>query len=284
LIPSLTKNKNCIHWTQAADAPYPIYSATAVVHNYKVYVAGCSGPDEDVEFKVLMYDIARNTWSTLPYPEQSFAVYEIIGGYFTLVGGHEYNNEISKSLSSYDESNQSWIKYFPDMLTPRNRCSVVKHGNNVIVTGGKTQNECFSTIEVMSIIEKRWREVATCLPCPMWNMSTTICNNDMYIIGYAGDDNIRYVSSYKLSANEIVNSTIARSWSTLQSPSRARTTVVPDFIQPLIVGGSDRSNSVADVSMCVMGSWTVVDTLKTPRAYPIVAAVDDNAIIVIGGC
>ena len=280
------KNKNCIQWTQAADAPFPIYSATAVVHNYKVYVAGCSGSDEDVHYKVFMYDIAKNQWSTLPDPKQSLAVHEIIGGLLTLVGGQDRNtDEVSKSLSSYDESSQNWMNYFPDMLIARSRCSVVKYGDYVIVAGGDTEEECVSTIEVMSIIEKRWREVATRLPCPMWNMSTTICNNEMFIIGFAGDDNMRHVSSYKLSVNEIINSTTARSWSTLQSPSRARTTVVPYFNQPLIVGGSDTIfNAVADISMCIMGSWILVDTLKTSRAYSIVAAVDDNAIIVIGGC
>ena len=32
------------------------------------------------------------------------------------------------------------------------------------------------------------------------------------------------------------------------------------------------------------GTWSVVGELTTQRAYSIVAAVDDNAIIVIGGC
>ncbi|XP_065894290.1 uncharacterized protein [Dysidea avara] len=288
LIQSLKNSKNCIRWTEAASAPRPIYSATAVVHNYKVYIAGCSGPGGDVYYKVFMYDIANNKWSTLPDPKQLLAVHEIIGGRLTLVGGQDCEtDEISKSLSSYDDSNQTWIKHFPDMLNPRNRCSVVKHGNSVIVAGGTNIDACLSTIEVMNIIEMRWREVATHLPCPMWNMSTTICDNEMYIIGYAGEDNMRHKATYRLSADDIVHSTTAKSWKFLLPPPRLRTTVVSHSNPPLIIGGNDQLfDSVADVNMfnAEMNTWTLVDTLKTPRAYSIVAAIDDKAIIVIGGC
>ena len=45
-------------------------------------------------------------------------------------------------------------------------------------------------------------------------------------------------------------------------------------------------SSVVDISVynVDMDTWNLVDMLKTPRAYCIMAAVDDNAIIVIGGC
>ena len=58
-------------------------------------------------------------------------------------------------------------------------------------------------------------------------------------------------------------------------------------IPPLIVGGNDNTfNGVVDVSIynVATDTWNLVDRLKTARAYSIVAAVDDNAIIVIGGC
>jgi len=215
-------------------------------------------------------------------------VHGIIGDRFTLVGGQDCDtDEVSKSLSSYDESSQTWIKHFPDMLNPRNRCSVVKYASDVIVAGGTNNDECLSSIEVMNITEMRWIEVATRLPCPMWNMSTTICNNEMYIVGYAGEDNMRHKGVYKLSASKIVSSNTANSWKPLPLPRRARTTVVPYSNPLLIIGGNDALfDSVADIYMYNVESqtWTLVDSLKTPRAYTIVATIDDNTIIVIGGC
>lgn len=278
-----------IQWTIAAELPIPLYSATAVVKAYKVYIAGSSGPDEDAKFKVFAYDISENIWSTLPNPSVLLAVHEIIGGWLTLVGGRLCsNNERSKHLFSYNEASHSWISHFPDMLKPRNRCSVVTHDDSVIVAGGTTTGDvCLNSIEVMSISELRWREVATHLPFTMWNMSTTICNNEMYIIGYAGSDNMRYQAAYKLAISDIENSTSPKVWKKLHSPPRARTTVVPYCYSPLIVGGNDNNyNSVVDVSLYNVStdSWSLVGMLKTPRAYSIVAAVDDNAIIVIGGC
>ena len=266
-----------------------LYSATAVVKDYKAYIAGSSGPDEEAKYKVFVYDISENSWSTLPDPDVLLAVHEIIGGRLTLVGGREHStNERSKRLYSYSENRRSWISHFPDMLKPRNRCSVVTHDNSVIVAGGTTTGDtCLSSIEVMSITELCWREVATQLPFTMWNMSTTICNNDMYIIGYAGSDNMRYQIAYKLAVSDIENSATAKVWKKLHSPPRARTTVLPYTFPPLIVGGNDNNfNGVVDVSIynVATDTWSLVDMLKTARAYSIVAAVDDNAIIVIGGC
>ena len=267
----------------------PLYSATAVVKDYKAYVAGSSGPDEEAKYKVFVYDIYENSWSTLPDPNVLLAVHEIIGGKLTLVGGRESSsNERSKRLLSFNESHRSWVSFYPDMLKPRNRCSVVTHNENVIVAGGTTTGDvCLGSIEVMDITELRWREVATHLPFTMWNMSTTICNNDMYIIGYAGSDNMRYQVAYKLAVNDIINSPSAKVWRKLYSPPRARTTVLPYTFPPLIVGGNDNNfNGVVDVSIYnpSTDTWSLVDMLKTPRAYSIVVAVDDNAIIVIGGC
>ena len=278
-----------IQWTKAAELPLPLYSATAVVKDYKAYIAGSSGPDEQAKYKVFVYDIADNSWLSLPDPGVLLAVHEIIGGKITLVGGREStNNERSKRLLSYNESTSSWVTCFPDMLKPRNRCSVLTHGNSVIVAGGTTTGDtCLNSIEVMSLTELRWREVATCLPFTMWNMSTTICGNEMYIIGYAGSDNMRYQAAYKLAVTDIENSASAKPWKKLHSPPRARTTMVPYTFPPMIVGGNDDSfNSVVDISVYDVdtNTWSLVDMLKTPRAYCIVAAVDDNAIIVIGGC
>ena len=278
-----------IQWTKAADLPLPLYSATAVVKDYKAYVAGASGPDEEAKYKVFVYEIAEDSWSSLPDSGVLLPVHEIIGGMVTLVGGRESsNNERSKRLVSYNETTHSWVSCFPDMLRPRNRCSVHTHGNSVIVAGGTTFNDaCLSSIEVMSLTELRWREVATHLPFRMWNMSTTICNNEMYIIGYAGADNMRYPGTYKLAVNNIENSTSALNWKILDSFPGARITVLPYTFPPLIVGGNERDfSSIVDIRVYNVDTdtWNLIDMLKTPRAYCIVAAVDDNAIIVIGGC
>ena len=72
----------------------------------------------------------------------------------------------------------------------------------------------------------------------------------MYIIGYAGSDNMRYQIAYKLAINDIENSSIAKVWKKLHSPPRTRTTVLPYAFPPLVVGGNDNNfNGVVDVSI-----------------------------------
>ena len=109
----------------------------------------------------------------------------------------------------------------------------------------------------------------------------------MFIMGCAYY-NFWYGKAYKLAVSNILNSPFAEIWKELHLSSSATTTiVVPYTFPPVIVGGnSSNFNSIADVSIydTATDTWSVVDKLKTGRAYPIVAAVDDKAIIVIGGC
>ena len=271
----------------------PLYSATAVVKDYKVYVAGASGPQKEAKNRVFVYDISTDCWSTLPDPDVNLAVHEVIGGKLTLVGGRQTSdNKCSKRLLSFNESTYKWTAHFPDMLEPRSRCSVVIHNSSVIVAGGiGTNNKCLTSIEVMSITEPCWKQVATHLPFGMWNMSATICNDEIFIIGFA-HYKLRYGKAYKLAVSNIVNSPYAKvcEWEELHIPSSsATTTIVPYTSPPMIVGGSNTSgnfDSTADINIynCTTGTWSVVGKLTTSRAYSIVAAVDDNAIIVIGGC
>ena len=292
---SLKNKTHRTEWTTATELPVPLYSATAVVKNYKAYVAGFSGPRKEARYKVYVYDIYTDHWSHLPNPDVNLATHEIIGRMLTLVGGRQNSdNKWSKRLLSFDESSGSWIRYFPDMLVARSRCSVVIHKSNVIVAGGTTtNNECLSSIEVMNVTDHKlfWKKVATHLPFPMWNMSATICNDEMFIIGCA-HYKWRYGKAYKLAVSSIVNSLFVEvcSWKELYMPSTAATTtIVPYSSPPMIVGGSKTSgsfDSITDIHVynAATRTWEVVGKLNTGRAYSVVAAVDKKAIIVIGGC
>ena len=109
---SLVNKTHRIQWTKATELPLLLYSATAVVKDYKAYVVGSSGPDEEAKYKVFMYDVAENSWSSLLDLGVLLAVHEIIGGRLTLVGGRESsNNECSKCPLSYNETTQSWVRY-----------------------------------------------------------------------------------------------------------------------------------------------------------------------------
>ena len=170
----------------------PLYSATAVFKDYKAYIVHTGGPDKVAKFQVFVMIFLSGQSMLL-------AVHEITGGRLTLVGGSETTNKHSKRLFSFIETNGLWASHFPDMPKPHNRCSVVTHSNNVIIAGGTIIGDaCSSSIEVMSITELSWREVASQLLLMLCNMLTIVCNiyNGMYIIGYAGSDNMHYQVAY----------------------------------------------------------------------------------------
>ena len=106
---------------------------------------------------------------------------------------------------------------------------------------------------------------------------------------------LRKVPSYRLPVVNITasidgqhNSATSSRWTKLTAATHAYTALVPGSSPPLIVGGWNHSDqtSTADIKMYDNSdhSWRSVGSLSSARYYVAVAAVDNNAIVVIGGC
>lgn len=132
-------------WTQLADAPRPRDHFHATVVNGKIYAIGgrrtgfngnlfaYTTPEVDV------YDIATNTWSTLPaaanIPTQRAACATAILGDEILVIGGESAQVAHAQTEAFHVLNQSWRTLAP-MNQSRHATSAVVYNNEVYIACG----------------------------------------------------------------------------------------------------------------------------------------------------
>ena len=300
LVSTLASSKHYINWTQLADLPVPLYNAHAVVQNRKIYVTGQS-PIEGMECQVFMFDITKNHWCQLPQSGHSFGILHIVGGKLVVIGGRlvATKNRTNK-VSTFNEANHTWISYYPNLLSARNRPGVGSYLEHVIVAGGTGSADydasiIQSDIEVLNWKENSyWRKVSTKLPVPMYSFMPTVSDGNLLIVGYSDGEKKRDRSVYKIPVADIVasddqyqNRSTTTKWTELDVATHWGASLVPNSSPPMIVGGEDATNATtANIKMYDNSSklWKNSKLLTSARSYAAVAAISNDSIIVIGGC
>ena len=284
-----------------ADLPAPLYNAYVAVRGNKIYVTGGLSAVEDAKHQVYVYNINTDQWGQLPPSGHYYGIPHIIGDKLAIIGGHQSaTEERTNKLSTFDDGTQTWISYYPDLLSVRSMPGVVIHQEYVIVAGGISidGHTIQDDIEVLNWMESfSWRRVSIKLPVPMFEFTPIISDDNLLVVGYAGTDGNYKRAAYMLPAANITASidgqhnsttgTFSR-WTELTSAIHSRTALVPGSSPPVIVGGWNPSDetSTADIKMYDNSdhSWRTVGSLSSAKLWVAVAAVDNNAIVVIGGC
>ena len=302
LIPALASSRYHIKWTQLADLPVPLYNPYVAVRHHKIYVTGIT-PVDDAEHQVYKYNINNDQWGQLPQSGHYTGIPHIIGGRLAIIGGRlSATKKRTNKVSTFDEDSQTWTSYYPDLLSVRSRPGVVNHLEHVIVAGGGRQKAkddetpvAQDSIEVLNWIENsHWRKVSIKLPAPMWGFTPTISDDHLLIVGYCGADMNGYKSAYKIPVANITasiyqqhNSDTPTKWTELTAADHWHTALVPSSSPPVIVGGEDTTGTIptADIKMYDNSnkSWKKIGSLSSARSNVAVAAVYNNAIVVIGG-
>ena len=297
---ALTSGRYHIKWTQLADLPAPLFDAYVAVQCHKIYVTGDS-PVEDAQHQVYVYDINADQWGQLPPSGHYYGIPHIIGGKLVIIGGRlSATKRRTNKVSTFDEDSQTWISYYPDLLSVRSKPGVVSHLEHVIVAGGGRSTPEDDTrvvqddIEVLNWIENsHWRKVSIKLPVPMGGFTPTITSdNHLLIVGYYAKDTYGRNGAYKIPVANITasidqhNSDTPTKWTELTAADHWFTALVPSSSPPVVVGGEDEDDiTTADINMYDNSnkSWKKIGSLSSVRCDVAVAAVYNNAIIVIGG-
>ena len=300
LLPALTSGRYNIKWTQLADLPAPLYGAYVAVQDKKVYVTGESA-FEDAKYQVYVYHINIDQWGQLPPSGHYYGIPHIIGGKLVIIGGRlSATKKRTNKVSTFDEDSQTWTSYYPDLLSVRSRPGIVSHLEHVIVAGGtRPMAEDEDTpiiqadIEIFNWIENSyWRKISIKLPVPMWGFIPTISDDHLLIVYYGGADMNGYKSTYKIPVANVTasigqehNSDTSTKWTELTAADHWCTTLVPSSSPPVVVGG-EGIIPTADIKMYDNSnkSWKKIASLTSTRSRVAVAAVHNNAIIIIGGC
>ena len=303
LMPALTSGRYHIKWTQLADLPVPLYYSYVAIQHHKIYVTGESSVEGAIH-QVYVYDINTDQWGQLPPSGQYYGIPHIIGGKLVIIGGRlTATKKRTNKVSTFDEDSQTWTSYYPDLLSVRIKPGVVSHLEHVIVAGGgRSISEDDDTpvvqddIEIFNWIENsHWKKVLTKLPVPMYGFIPTISDDHMLIAGYYGADKTHYKSVYKILVANITasidqqhNSVIPTKWTELIAADHRDTTLVPGSTQPVVVGGQDAAGIIPTVDIKMYDnsskSWKNIGSMSFARSKTAVAAIYNNAIIIIGGC
>ena len=300
-MPTLTSGRYHIKWTQLADLPVPLYAAYAAVQHHKIYVAGGDTPVDDAYHQVYVYDINTDQWGQLPPSGHYYGIPHIIGERLAIIGGRlSATKKRTNKVSTFDEDSQTWTSYYPDLLSVRSKPGVVSHLEHIIVAGGGLDDKTLAQddIEVLNWIENsHWRKVSIKLPVPMFGFTPTISDDHLIIVGYCDADMKGDRRAYKIPVANITasidqqhNSDTPTKWTELIASDHFYTALVPSSSPPVVVGGRDRINDggtpTADIKMYDNSnkSWKKIGSLSSARSDAAVAAVYNNAIVVIGGC
>jgi len=172
-------------------------------------------------------------------------------------------------------------------------CTLVSYLEHVIVAGGSRGNESQDDIEVLDWMENScWRKVSISLPVPMEGFKPIIAEGHLCIVGYSKDNEV-YDDAYKIpvvditrSGDQQITSDTPTKWITMTPADDYFTVLVPSSSPLVLVGGANASQTISDIKMYddSSKSWRKVASLSSARSNMAIAAVNDNAIIVIGGC
>ena len=137
------------------------------------------------------------------------------------------------------------------------------------------------------------KKVSICLPVPMYALQLTIFSDEIIVVGYvnAGIQFDRHV--YKLPVAHLTTTPAGQiqhaltKWIKLTPTTHKGSYLVNGLFPLTVVGGLDTNHATtADIMMydASAENWKKVDSLSFARSRVGVAAINNNAIIVIGGC
>lgn len=293
-------------WTKCTDLPFPMSYTSVVIDKQKgkIYVTAGGSPNASAYNMVFSLDMVTGEWSDLPPSDHRFGILQIIAGKLCIIGGSDGKTRKSiKKVSTYDEENNRWVQFYPDMLSARFKPGVVTYNDHVVVLGGTQDNDSINNdIEVfnwrlaMTQQDIQWERSVLTLPVPMWGISPTIVDEYLYIVGYTqprGTSNRTYRLSINLlifllqqpqHANALDRQAV---WSELSRAPYFFTALVPDLYPPIIMGGGDSTGDSPTSDICLYdmseNSWKQVASLPTARLNTAVATIDDSTVIVFGG-
>ena len=144
-----------------------------------------------------MYDIDKDKWFVLPeLPYINFSLVAVPEKKHLLaIGG--VRTSVTNKVFLWDEQSHKWLTPYPNMPTARCHCSGISYGSSVIVAGGVTSYNPFTTtssVEILHFTESgvfsvptyQWSEVKQ-LPYKIAVPVAIVIDDNLYIAGGAED-------------------------------------------------------------------------------------------------
>ena len=270
------------------------YTVQSVVLGNKVYIGGGGTGSGRDACTVMVYDIQRDTYSTLPYNAFWFAM-TALNDQLVLAGGRDLTSRKPTNQIAVLQSDK-WTRPYPPMTIARYSSTAVSFNNHIIVAGGRDhQHRRISSVEVLDVTSNRWCIVDP-LPVVRSEMKSVIVGDMCYIMGGLDHAYRKVVHSVNLRELTEKGVSMATSLATPKPVSLWQTEDVDDtplfYSAPLVlkqsilaVGGHDDIDVSTSIHLYQSGTrrWVKVGDLPTARSYCTCSVLPNGQVLIAGG-
>ena len=262
----------------------------SVVVQGKVYVGGGDGYSSATDGSTLMeYDISSGGWATLPpYRTCLFAI-AVINNQLVLVGGWvDCSHSASKMLGVWRADRHTWTHPYPDMPTPRSRCSVIACNQWLVVAGGWTGQNDLSIVEVLNTDSKQWY-AGPPTPTPWSNFKAVTIEDKRYLMG--GQSTCVYSVSLPVLISHLNSAASSEGgeqiWKEIPGLHLTESAPLAMYGALLAVGG--RPGLLGKCKRCIhlyqpsTKKWVKVGDLPSPCHSCTCVMITDTEVLVAGG-
>ena len=284
-----------LKWRRGKDMPFEMRTTVqSVVLGNKVYICRGTRSDRDA-YKVMVYDIQRDTYSTLPEYNANWFAMTALNNQLVLAGGWD--------LASREPTNQiavlqsdKWARPYSPMTIARHSSTAVSFNNHIIVAGGNDdQGRPVSSVEVLDVTSNRWC-IADPLPVVRSSIKSVVVGDVCYIMGgfdhtYSDTKVVHRVNlreltekSFSMATSQVTPKPISL-WHTEEDTPLFYSAPLVLKQSLLAIGGlDDRSDASTSIHLYQSSTrrWVKVGDLPTAR-YTLTCSVLPNGQVLIAG-
>jgi N-acetylneuraminic acid mutarotase len=178
-------------WTPLSDSPHARDHFQVAVHNGKLYAIGGRRTNasanrvfDDLETAVDVYDIATDTWTTLPQAAnvptaRAGATTVVFDDQILVIGGESTQSSAHNEVEAFSPETQTWRK-LPPLLTGRHGTQAVVFDNKIYIAAGSANQGGGPELNTLEAFTP-----GTIINCTGSNNSTTLDDDDD---GYSNKD------------------------------------------------------------------------------------------------
>jgi N-acetylneuraminic acid mutarotase len=191
-------------WTPLPPMPEQRAAGGAAVVNGRLYIVGGVGSavingGGDLARRMLVYDIARRSWSGLPGPTQREHLgVTALNSRIYAVGGRKAGADTNLQLFEVYTPGGSWRRLAP-VPGRRGGTGAAATGRSIVSVGGETPTETIRTVYAYSTQSRRWRRLPN-LPTPRHGLGVVAFGKSVFVVAGGRQPGLAGVSG----ANEVL--------------------------------------------------------------------------------
>ncbi|MEP7341798.1 MAG: M36 family metallopeptidase, partial [Acidobacteriota bacterium] len=256
-------------WEPLASVPTAFNSGKAVFINGKIYAPGGIDPSAAIVPNHFVYDVAANTWATLPGPPLGVHAYSLAAdparNAYYLTGGSDVITSGFTNVQAYNIQANQWT-VLPPMANARFAHESVLANGKLYVVGGIGPSGGLVNGEVFDFTPQKWTPIAD-MPRVHQYTSSALAQDAtgrlLWLIIGGENSNatpISAVDAYDFAANKWLS--LDGSFNLPADRTRLGTTALGGFIYA--IGGISQSVTVRTVERFKADAFTIISPNQPP--------------------